>query len=173
MFKDKGRWLILQLVETCSMEEQVDQIINEIKNSFGDTSKFYVPVRTEKIKEKKINNVLFDGYVFVYCPTEAYAFEGIDELSSRYIKPLTYNKRLQYAKDSDIENFNKAIDTNIDEHFPEVGSTVRPKEGTFRGMEGTVLAINRETKKVTVVFKKISREVTTDINVMNLEDQQK
>lgn len=154
------------------MEEHVDQISNEIRNSFGDDSKFYIPIRVEKVKEKKICNVLFDGYVFVYCPTEAYAFEGIDELSNRYIRPLTYNKKLQYARDSDIENFNKVIDTNIEEHFPEIGSTVKPKEGTFRGMEGTVLAINRETKKVTVVFKKISREVTTDINVMNLGDPQ-
>jgi transcription antitermination factor NusG len=154
------------------MEEHIEQITNEIKNSFGDDSKFYIPVRTESIKNKKVHNVLFDGYVFVYCLNEAYTRDGVSNLSSRYVRPLVYNRRLQYARDADIENFNNVIDVNIEEHFPEVGTMVKPKEGTFRGMEGTVLAINRETKKVTVVFKKISREVTTEINVMNLEEPQ-
>jgi transcription antitermination factor NusG len=167
--RKKGKWLIIELSENCRIGEQVSQVASEIKSAFGKDAIYFIPVRTEKIKERDLTNVLFDGYVFVNCPSEEYAKDGVYNLCGSCLqRPLSERSKLTFITDRDIESFKKSMEASILEVYPDKGAIIIPRSGTFKDMEGEVLSINKPAKTVLAIFKTLSREVTAHINILNI-----
>jgi transcription antitermination factor NusG len=164
----EGRWLILELHDDIDIGGLYHEIENDIISTFGPDIDYFIPVYSEKVKDKRACVELFDGYIFVQeKPTTE---ECLGKMKSEYIKgPLMSSIGYDHASNTDINNFKKKLERKIRGMVPEKGQKVIPRVGTFRNMEGRVISVNRTTLVARVLFEKTSRVVEAPINVINLD----
>jgi transcription antitermination factor NusG len=171
-YKGNGRWVIFQLKEDCDISENYEAIEQELNNSFGDDIEHFIPVYREKIDKSSVGLTLFDGYIFlryksgqecVYNPGEYRFLEG----------PLMRGGKINYASDREINILRANLYKKLQKRFPRRGQMITPKSGTFKNLEGKVVGIDRKNRVVRAVFKQSSREVGADINVINLDFEEK
>lgn len=170
-FKYKGRsnkWIIIQLAEDCDLLEKYDAIESDLKKIFGDTADYFIPVYREKVNEKPVSLLLFEGYVFVKC-TDTVKEWLFKERTENLLGPLYENGKCKYINNKDINKFKDDIQKMIRNKIPEKGQTVIPKEGDYKNLEGRVVSVNKNKMIATVVFEKRSRVVEAPINVINLD----
>ena len=157
------KWLILQVRDDHNISDDYDNIKRELLNNCEPNIEFYIPTYVEKIENKPVSMVLFDGYVFVKCL-------NFNQDDLEYIKgPLVSGGKQQYVYDKDIDAFKNRLQSDIVESIPEKGQKVIPKVGVFRNLEGEVLSVNRKKLLARIIFKQASRIVQANISIVNLE----
>lgn len=165
--KSVNKWLILQLNDNYDISEHYENIKMELSNIFGSDVEYFIPLHTEKIENKPVSLILFEGYVFVKCNNNE-----LDLFTEEYdyIRgPLLQNNKAQYVYDKDINKFREQIENNLINLLPEKGQKVIPKVGVFKNLEGEVLSVNKKDLVARVLFKQASRVVQASINIVNLE----
>lgn len=166
-YKGPGNWLIIKIKDGCELADNYELIEKDLKNIIKDSAEYFIPAYVEKVDDQYIPIVLFEGYVFAKCkdcicdPSVTACIEG----------PLMINNNLQYAKNKDINNFKKKLNTQIQSMIPRKGQLIIPKVGTFKNLEGTVVSVNKKKRTAKAIFKLASRVVSAYINVINLEIQ--
>ena len=80
----KSTWNIIELAEDISFEEHSDAIERHICVVFGDDTEYFVPFYKEKIHEKVVSLVLFEGYFFVRSMQEVLDYP--DKFRCEYFK---------------------------------------------------------------------------------------
>lgn len=167
-YKGKGKWVIIQLTEETSISDNYESIVAELKRGFGEDVEYFLPIYREQVRDKTASLVLFEGYVFVKLKddTEIITFkrrsENIEGL-------LCTNNRFQYIGNKEINNFKASLQKMLKNRIPKKGQTVIPQVGTFKGMTGTVVKVDKKAMIVNVIFTKQSRVVEAPIGIVNLE----
>jgi len=169
MAKKPIKWLIIQLDEECSLERNHQSIIHDLISAFGKGVKTYLPIHIEKVGEKVIHTILFDGYVFVCCQGMSDIEGKLDKIRGPLVRGAVPSKRgLQYVDNSEIERYKKLLEKKLKEFIPTKNQKVIAKVGTYRNMEGTVKKVDRKELTATVLFSMRSRDVTDKIKLINL-----
>jgi transcription antitermination factor NusG len=162
-------WIILELQENCQLDRQMDSVVSEIKNAFGEKVEYFLPVHVETINNKRLVTSLFDGYVFVNIGKVKNAAKCIDSIRGSYIAgPMVSRGTYTAVSDEEILRYKSRLEDILYTWTPRREEEVVPKVGIFRNMVGTVKDVDLDKKEATVVFKTRSREVTTNIQLLNL-----
>lgn len=167
-YSEAGDWLILELYDDVDLGGLFNNIENDILNIFGEATDYFIPVYSEKVREKCVCINLFDGYVFVKesDTTE----DSLSKMKSEYIKgTLSGPKGLLKVKNENINSFKKKLEHKIKGMVPTKGQRVIPRVGTFKNMEGKVISVNKTKLIARVLFEKSSRVVEAPISVVNLD----
>lgn len=171
-YKGNGRWAMFQLKEDFDIAENYEAIEQELINVFGEGIEYFIPVYREKIDSSAVGLILFDGYIFLRFIDRKECILDIGDC--RYIQgPLMMGGKVSYATDKEINILRANLYKKLQKRFPRRGQTIVPKSGTFKNLEGKVVGIDRKNRVVRAVFKQSSREVGADINVINLDFEEK
>ena len=167
-YSGEGGWLILELYDDVDLGGLYNNIENDILNIFGDSSDYFIPVYSEKVREKCVCINLFDGYVFVKESDNTE--DALSKMKSEYIKgALSGPGGIIKVENESINSFKKKLEHKIKGMVPTKGQRVIPRVGTFKNMEGKVISVNKAKLIARVLFEKSSRVVEAPISVVNLD----
>lgn len=150
-------------VETMGIEDALYQILVAEEEE--------IEIKKDKPVSKMIN--LYPGYLFVemvmtdeawYVVRNTPGVTGFIGSSGGGAKPFP-------VSDEEIESILRRIgmtDTKIKASF-EVGDFVKILNGPFRGIEGTVEAMNDETAKADILTIMFGRETSTEVDYLDLQ----
>ena len=171
MYKGRyDRWLVVALEEDVNVEDSYREIEKEILDIFGNDAIYFIPLYVEKLGDKEICLLLFGGYIFVKEPEEGFGNIDFSKMRTIYIKgAISKGNKYDYVKNKDINNFKKSLRKAIREKVPNIGQSIIPKEGLFKGIEGKVVAINKNRMLMTVIFETPSRVVEAPVSFINVQ----
>ena len=163
-------WIILELYDTCQIEKQLDTIAAEIKLLFGPEVEYFIPVHVESVGERQLVASLFDGYVFVEISGVPNVYTKINNIrGSNIAGPLKDGKKsYSTIADSEINRYREELRGRLFSWIPNIGDEVVPKIGMFRNLVGNIVSVDERNNTAKVVFSTRSREVTSDVKLLNL-----
>jgi hypothetical protein len=160
-----SKWNIIELAEDITFEEHSDVIERHIEALFCDTE-YFVPFFKEKINDKVVSLVLFEGYFFVrsnsdnVCP---------DKFRSEYIKgPMKKNRMIVEIPGVKINELKNELKLKLKERIPKRKQRVVPKIGVFSNLEGEVLSVDKKNLVAIVKFQYSTRIIEAPISFINL-----
>lgn len=163
-----GKWIIVQLSESCELKEHAEQLVQQIKEAYGEKTEFFLPMYVDYVGNKSVCLVLFDGYFFVR-ETKELDTAGLKERTEFIQGPMYKEKQMKYVKNKDINKFKNDIKKKLKTKIPKKGQLVIPKVGNYRNIEGKVISVNRKKMVARVVFSLVSRVVEAPIKIINLD----
>ena len=162
-------WVILELHENCQMDRCADALASEIKNAFGDKVDYFIPVHVECINGKRLVTTLFEGYVFVDVSKCKNVSKCIESAKGSYIAgPIVNRGAYTSVTKEEIDRYRERLQSSLYTWVPRLKDLVVPKMGVFRNLVGRVVDVDLDNKTATIVFSTRSREVTTNIKLLNL-----
>lgn len=165
----KSNWIILEFRDDIDIEENYDLIKLELLEELGIDSKFFIPIYREKIQNKFVSSLLFDGYLFVESEKDIDSKISSLQEKSQYIKgPLKHKDDFKVILGTDIIRIKKNLLSSIKNNLPKKKDLVVPKVGTFSNLEGEVISVNKTKLIAKVRFKYATRVVEVNISTINL-----
>jgi len=166
----KSRWWVVELDEDADLEQHAEYIERLLISIFGPDVEYFLPVCSERIRDKSSCFVFFEGYFFIKIDENVR--RNISRLRGELIKGLlSKNGKYCEVTGKKINSFKKDMRSSIRKSIPRKGQIIIPKIGTFSNMNGTVIAVDRRKFLVTARFKKTSRVVDAPINVINIKER--
>lgn len=163
----KSKWHIIELAEDISFEEHSNIIEHHIVEMFGDNIEYFVPLYKEKINEKVVSLVLFEGYFFVR--SHPGILDSPDKFRNEYIKgPMKKNRVIVDIPGSKINELKQELKLKLKERVPKKKQIVIPKVGVFSNLEGEVIDIDKKNLVAIVKFQYSTRIVEAPISFINL-----
>lgn len=163
------RWIIVELRESASLEEDHEIIESHILEAFGSSTQYFLPIYKERFRDGSAVILLFDGYFFLQI--QDIFEERINRFRNEYIKgPLYVNGKYSYVTDADIEKFKNQLKKKIKDMIPHKGDAVVPKVGIFNNLKGKVIKIDRKNFIAHVEFRSATRVVEAPISIINLRN---
>lgn len=163
----KSKWHIIELAEDVSFEEHSDIIEHNIAEMFGDSTEYFVPLYKEKIKDKVVSLVLFEGYFFVR--SHQGMLDNPDKFRNEYFKgPMKKNRVIVCIPGSKINELKQELKLKLKERVPKKKQIVIPKVGTFSNLEGEVIDVDKKNLIAIVKFQYSTRIVEAPISFINL-----
>lgn len=170
LYKCMSQWTIVELSEETHLDEHHESIIRFVLESIGKDTEFFLPIYCEKVRDKSVSVVLFDGYIFIKSTPTVDA--KIDRLKNDHLRgPLTVNKLRQYVTSEEINRYKVALQRKVSDKIPRKGQLVVPRIGTFQNLQGKVLSVDRKKLVARVLFRRATRVVETYISIVNLEKE--
>ena len=129
-----------------------------------------VPVETviEKNgdKEKEVELKIFPSYVFIKMVMTDETWHAVRAITgfTGFVGP---GSRPTPLTDAEVESLN--IETKRVELVIKTGDSVMVTGGLFEGFTGTVQAVSDDLKKVTVVFKRGSRDMSVELDATDVK----
>lgn len=160
--------MIIELADDVTFEEYVEVIEKHIIQLFGTDSEYFIPVYQERVQDKVVSLVLFEGYFFIrssdYIVNISYEihsefFKGIMKKQNKIVE--IPGKKINEFKDEMLEKLKRII--------PRKRQKVIPKIGVFSDLEGEVVSIDRRKFIATVRFRYTTRIIDAPISVINLK----
>jgi len=165
-----NKWLVVLLSEETSIGDHYNLIEYEIKDIFGQKVDFFIPFYRDKVGDKNICIVLFEGYIFVQEPKEGFSEIDFSKVKTSHVRsPLCSNGTFNYVNNNHINGFKKELRKKIKGMIPNLGQTVIPKEGVFKDLEGKVISIDKKKMILTVRFETSSRVVEAPVSIINVD----
>jgi hypothetical protein len=162
----KSKWLIIELAEDISFEEHSDVIEHHISVMFKDTE-YFVPFFKEKIQDKVVSLILFEGYFFVRSIPIVTTYP--DKFHNEYIKgPMKKNRAVIEIPGVKINELKHELKLKLKERVPKLKQIVIPKIGIFSNLEGEVIAVDKRSLVAIVKFQYTTRIVEAPISFINL-----
>jgi len=163
----KSRWIIIELAEDITFEEHSSQIEHHIPEMFGDETEYFVPFYKEKINDKVVSLILFEGYFFVrYLPG---TLKSPDKLHNEYLKgPMKKNRAVIEILGEKINDLKHELKLKLKERIPKKKQIVIPKIGVFSNLEGEVIDVDKKNLIAIVKFQYSTRIVEAPISFINL-----
>lgn len=165
----RSRWVVFEFTEDLSLERSCDNVENFVMETFGRDVLYFIPIYRERLQDKFITFVLFDGYIFIRESKEV--LSGVSRLNqNEYIKgPLREKGGYRTVGGREIIGIRRELMRAIYRQFPKKKDTVIPKVGMFSNLEGEVISVDKPNLTVLVQFKLKTRIVEAPISVINLE----
>ena len=162
----KSKWHIVELAEDISFKEHSDVIERHIDEMFNDTE-YFVPFFKERVNDKVVSLVLFEGYFFVRSiPT---IVKSPDRYRNEYIKGLMRKKQLLVEITGiKINELRQELRLKLKERIPKKNQVVIPKIGVFSNLEGEVISVDKKNLIAIVKFQYSTRIVEAPISFINL-----
>lgn len=162
----KSKWVIIELAEDISFDEHSDAIEHHIKVLFKDTE-YFVPFFKEKVQDKVVSLILFEGYFFVR--SIPIVINSPDKFHNEYIKgPMKKNRVVIEIPGIKINELRQELKLKLKERVPKLKQVVIPKIGTFSNLEGEVIAVDKKNLVAIVKFQYSTRIVEAPISFINL-----
>lgn len=172
-------WYVLRAIS--GKEAKVKEVLDAaIKNTDLGNNVFQVLIPTEKVvasrNGKKVvkERTLYSGYVFIEADLTG---EVIYELRNTtnvidFLRGRAKDSKPEPLREAEVMRMLGAADDlrqNMEEEFDDfmVGEPVKVTYGPFSGFNGTVKAVNKEKKKLTVEVKIFGRP--TDLELENTQ----
>jgi hypothetical protein len=163
----KSRWNIIELAEDITFEEHSDVIERHIPNMFGADIEYFVPFYKQKINEKIVSLILFEGYFFVRSTESVLIYP--DKFHDEYIKgPMKKNRMVVEIFGTKINELKEELKLKLKQSYPKRKQIVIPKIGTFSNLEGEVVSVDKKNLVAIVRFKYSTRIVDAPISFINL-----
>lgn len=159
--------MIIELAEDVTFEEHVFEIERHIIQLFGNDSEYFIPIYQERVQDKIVSLVLFEGYFFI--KSSDYVINISNDIYNEYFKGVM-KKRDKVIEISGIKinEFKGEILEKLKKITPKKKQRVMPKIGVFSDLEGEVISIDKRKFIVTVRFKYTTRVIDAPISVINL-----
>jgi len=163
----KSFWCIIELAEDISFEEHSDAIEHHINLVFGDDIEYFIPLYKEKIQDKVVSLILFEGYFFVRSRSDVLNFP--DKFRCEYFKgPMRNKKEVVEILGNKINELKNELKLKLKERIPKKKQIVVPKVGVFSNLEGEVISVDKKNLVAIVKFQYTTRIVEAPINFINL-----
>lgn len=163
----RSKWVIVELAEDITFEEHSDAIEHHIPIMFGGDTEYFVPFYKEKINDKVVSLILFEGYFFVRSIPEK--LKSFDKLHNEYIKgPMKKNRIIIEILGTKINELKHELKLKLKERVPKKKQIVIPKIGVFSGLEGEVIEVDKKSLVAIVKFQYSTRIIEAPISFINL-----
>lgn len=163
----RTKWIIIELAEDITFEEHSDAIERHIPDMFGCDTEYFVPFYKEKIQDKVVSLILFEGYFFVRLTPEN--TRHFDRLHNEYIKgPMKKNRVIVEIPGVKINELKQELKLKLKERIPKKKQIVIPKIGVFSNLEGEVIDVDKKNLVAIVKFQYSTRIVEAPISFINL-----
>lgn len=161
-----SKWNIIELAEDITFEEHSEAIERHIEALFCDTE-YFVPFFKEKISDKVVSLVLFEGYFFVRSIPDTVTHP--DKFRSEYIKgPMKKNRIIVEIPGVKINELKHELKLKLKERIPKKKQIVVPKIGIFSHLEGEVVSVDKKNLVAIVKFQYSTRIIEAPISFINL-----
>jgi hypothetical protein len=161
-----SRWNIIELAEDITFEEHSEAIERHIEALFCDTE-YFVPFFKEKINDKVVSLVLFEGYFFVRSIPSTLGYP--DKFHNEYIKgPMKKNRIIVEIPGVKINELKHELKLKLKERIPKKKQLVVPKIGIFSNLEGEVISVDKRNLVAIVKFQYSTRIIEAPISFINL-----
>lgn len=162
----KSKWNIIELAEDITFKEHSDAIEHHITQMFNDTE-YFVPFFKERINDKVVSLVLFEGYFFVRSVPGI--MNNLDRYRNEYIKgPMRKKHSVVEISGLKINELRQELKIKLKERVPKKKQIVIPKIGVFSNLEGEVIAVDKKNLIAIVKFQYSTRIVEAPISFINL-----
>ena len=162
----KSIWHIIELAEDITFEDHSDVIERHINVMFNDTE-YFVPFFKERINDKVVSLILFEGYFFVRSIPDL--IEYPERYHNEYIKgPMRKHKLIVEIPGIKINEFRQELRLKLKQRIPRKKQIVIPKIGVFSNLEGEVIAVDRKNLVALVKFQYSTRIIEAPISFINL-----
>lgn len=162
----KSIWHIFELAEDITFKDHSDILEHHINQMFNDTE-YFVPFFKEKIADKVVSLVLFEGYFFVRSVPEMSV--SPDRYRNEYIKgPMRRKQSLVGIPGIKIIELRQELRLKLKERIPKKKQIVIPKIGIFSNLEGEVIDVDKKNLIAIVKFQYSTRIVEAPISFINL-----
>jgi len=163
----KSFWNIIELAEDITFEEHSDAIEHHIKLMFGDDIEYFIPLYKEKVQDKVVSLILFEGYFFVRSRSDILNFP--DRFRCEYFKgPMKRKKIVVEILGVKINELKNELKLKLKARIPRKKQIVVPKIGVFSNLEGEVISVDKKKLVAIVKFQYTTRIVEAPINFINL-----
>lgn len=163
----KSFWNIIELAEDITFEEHSDAIERRICAVFGDETEYFVPFYKEKIHDKVVSLVLFEGYFFVRSIQEIH--DSPDSFRCEYFKgPMRKKQTVVAITGIKINELKNELKLKLKARIPKKNQTVIPKIGIFSNLEGVVISVDKKNLVAIVKFQYTTRIIEAPISFINL-----
>lgn len=164
----KSKWLIIELSEDVTFEEYVETIEQHIIQLFGSDSEYFIPVYQERVQDKVVSLVLFEGYFFIR--SSDYITNISNEIFNEYFKgAMRKQNKIVEIPGIKINEFKEEMLEKLKRIIPRKKQRVIPKIGIFSDLEGEVISVDRRKFIATVRFKYTTRIIDAPISIINLK----
>lgn len=162
----KSNWHIFELAEDITFKDHTDILEHHINQMFKDTE-YFVPFFKEKIADKVVSLILFEGYFFVRSVPNISVFP--DRYRNEYIKgPMRKKQTLVGIPGIKIIELRQELQLKLKERIPKKKQIVIPKIGIFSNLEGEVIDVDKKNLIAIVKFEYSTRTVEAPISFINL-----
>lgn len=162
----KSKWHIIELAEDITFEEHSDAIEHHISLMF-EGAEYFVPFFKEKIQDKVVSLILFEGYFFI-CSVPS-VIDSPDKFRNEYIKgPMRKNRQVVTIPGVKINELIEELKLKLKARIPKKKQTVVPKIGVFSNLEGEVISVDRKNLIAIVKFQYSTRIIEAPISFINL-----
>lgn len=162
----KSNWHIFELAEDITFKDHTDILEHHINQMFKDTE-YFVPFFKEKIADKVVSLILFEGYFFVRSVPNISVFP--DRYRNEYIKgPMRKKQTLVGIPGIKIIELRQELLLKLKERIPKKKQIVIPKIGIFSNLEGEVIDVDKKNLIAIVKFEYSTRTVEAPISFINL-----
>ena len=163
----KSFWNIIELAEDITFEEHSDAIERRIYAVFGDGIEYFVPFYKEKIQDKVVSLVLFEGYFFVRSMPGVIDYP--DNFRCEYFKgPMRKKQTVVSITGIKINELKNELKLKLKDRIPKKNQTVIPKIGIFSNLEGEVISVDKKNLVAIVKFQYTTRIIEAPISFINL-----
>ncbi len=162
------QWLILELNDAYEDVGYRD-IKVAIITVFGDEVDYFIPIHHERMGSYTCTSVLMEGYAFVKdCLEVRQRINNLYE-SKLFVGALFYSGKYQTVKEDVIKGLKKKLKNSLSKRMSN-GTKVLILGGIFKNLEGEVIGVEDEGKKMMVKITRISREMIAPIPSMLLRE---
>ena len=162
-----GNWYIVELSE---FGETVPypELVETIKNVFGQESDFFVPIYHEKMGSYTSTNLLFEGYIFV--KDSQTVKDNLSNLKDcRVFAGLLKScGKIQMLGSYVIGGLRRKLKNSLHKSF-QTGIRVKINDGIFQNLEGEVQSVEDDGKIANIKIVCLSREILAPIPTTCIE----
>lgn len=162
----RSKWHIIELAEDITFENHSDVIEHHINVMFNNTE-YFVPFFKERINDKVVSLILFEGYFFVRSIPDLISYP--ERYHNEYIKgPMRKKKVVIEIPGIKINELRQELRLKLKERIPRKKQIVIPKIGVFSNLEGEVISVDRKNLVALVKFQYSTRIIEAPISFINL-----
>ena len=155
-YENKVKASLEKIVENRGLGDMIQDIkvpVETVIEKHGDT-------------EKEVELKVFPSYVFIKMIMTDETWHAVKAITgfTGFVGP---GSRPTPLTDAEVESLN--IETKRVELVIKTGDSVMVTGGLFEGFAGTVQSVSDDLKKVTVVFKRGSRDMSVELDVTDVK----
>jgi len=155
-YENKVKASLEKIVENRGLGDMIQEVkvpVETVVEKHGDT-------------EKEVEMKIFPSYVFIKMIMTDETWHAVKAITgfTGFVGP---GSRPTPLTDAEVESLN--IETKRVELVIKEGDAVMVTGGLFEGFAGTVQAVSDDLKKVTVVFKRGSRDMSVELDATDVK----
>lgn len=164
----ESKWIIIELSELGESASHLE-LQNALTEMLGDDIEFFIPTYYERVGSYVSQNTIIEGYVFVMDGRDTRVkLANLHEY--RYFRcVLGSGNKVHTVGSRVVGNIKRKLKKSLSKKL-NIGVKVRILDGTFSGLEGEVIGLEDNGRRIIVHIHRPSRDMIVPVPSTSIEE---